>query len=105
MGQGRTSRQPETHPLTRTVLTCYSIFATPFPGFGNFTNTAGSWPGTIKSGREAISFIRSCALRFEPASNVCAIGACFSRFSYKYMLSEAITTVPDAVGTLTYCDA
>ena len=41
---------------------------------------------------------------FESRSNVCEIGTCFSRFSYRYMLSEARITVPERVATPAYCD-
>ncbi len=61
----------------------YSIRATPFPGFGNRTNTSGSCPGMINRGLVASCFIRSCAARFDLASSVAVIGTCLSRFSYK----------------------
>ncbi len=56
----------------------YSNLATPFPGFGNRMNTSGSCPGMISRVLAAICFIRSCAARFDFASNVCAIGMCLS---------------------------
>ncbi|HVG29827.1 MAG TPA: hypothetical protein VM864_09030 [Pyrinomonadaceae bacterium] len=37
--------------------------------------TAGSWPGAISLGAEAICLMRSCARRFDAASKVCAKGA------------------------------
>src|SRR2546428_3532780 len=58
-----------------------SMRTTPSATFGKRVNTAGSWPGTISSGFVAIVFMRSCARKFDSRSNVCAIGACFSRFS------------------------
>ena len=61
----------------------YSIRATPFPGFGNRTNTSGSCPGMINRGLVASCFIRSCAARFDLASSVAVIGTCLSRFSYR----------------------
>ncbi len=57
------------------------ISATPGARLGNFVNTAGSCPGIISSGREAICFMRSCARRFDAASSVAPIGTCLSRFS------------------------
>ncbi len=61
----------------------YSTRATPFPGFGNRTNTSGSCPGMINRGLLASCFIRSCAARLDLASSVAVIGACLSRFSYR----------------------
>ena len=61
----------------------YSSRATPFPGFGNRTNTSGSCPGMINRGLVASCFIRSCAARFDLASSVTVIGTCLSRFSYR----------------------
>ncbi len=61
----------------------YSSRATPFPGFGNRTNTSGSCPGMINRGLVASCFIRSCAARFDLASSVAVIGTCLSRFSYR----------------------
>jgi hypothetical protein len=61
----------------------YSTRATPFPGFGNRTNTSGSCPGMINRGLLASCFIRSCAARFALASSVAVIGTCLSRFSYR----------------------
>src|SRR5205823_3304096 len=81
-----------------------SMRTTPSATLGKRVRTAGSCPGMISSGLAAIVFIRSCACRFDSRSNVCAIGACFSRFSYRYMLSDARTTFPDRVVTLMYCD-
>jgi hypothetical protein len=60
---------------------CYSIFATPPPGLGNRVKTRGSCPGTISLASDASCLIRSCALRFDPASSVAAIAARCSRFS------------------------
>ncbi len=57
--------------------------ATPLPGFGNRTNTSGSWPGMISRGLAASFLIRSCAARFDLASSVAVIGTCLSRFSYR----------------------
>src|ERR1035437_8647284 len=82
----------------------YRIRATPLPGEGNRSNTAGSCPGPMSRGLEAIRAIRSWAARFDAASSVCAMGPCFSRFSYRYTLSEASPPVPAAVFTPTYCD-
>src|SRR5580704_19036765 len=82
----------------------HGIFATPGTGLGNFEKTAGSCPGMMNPGRVAICFMRSCARRFDAASTVVAIGACRSRFSYRYILSLASTMVPIAVCTPTYCD-
>src|SRR5256885_1779121 len=83
---------------------CCVAFLKDSANLGTRRSSAGSWPGTISSGLAASPFIRSCARRLAAASRVCAIGACFSRFSYRYMLSEASTTVPERVCTEQYCD-
>src|SRR4051812_4099791 len=81
-----------------------SIRTTPSATLGNFFICEGSWPGTISSGFVASFLIRSCARRFALASSVCAMGACVARFSYRYTLSDARTTVPERVATEQYCD-
>ncbi len=58
-----------------------SMRTTPSATFGKRVSTAGSCPGMISAGFAAIVFIRSWARRFDWRSNVCAIGARFSRFS------------------------
>ena len=57
------------------------IWATPAVRLGNFVNTAGSCPGMMRPGRDAICFIRSWARRLEAASRVAAMGTWRSRFS------------------------
>jgi hypothetical protein len=74
-------------------------------GFGTFVRTAGSCPGMINFGLAASCFIPSCARTFDGACHVAAISTCFSRFSYRYMLSLAKTTIPAFVFTPTNCDA
>src|SRR5258707_14750035 len=59
----------------------HSIRTTASTTFGKRVSTAGSWPGMMKRGSLTSVFILSCAARFDAASNVCAIGTCFSRFS------------------------
>ena len=59
----------------------------------------GDLPGVAEvamqtGGHAAKTIMRACARRFDSASNVCAIGTWRARFSYKYMLSDAMITVP-----------
>jgi hypothetical protein len=48
----------------------YSILTTRSPTLGNFSNTAGSCPGTINRGEAASVFMRSWACRLDTASRV-----------------------------------
>ena len=72
---GVRSQKPESapDPYCAPRSQSYSSRATPFPGFGNRTNTSGSCPGMINRGLVASCFIRSCAARFDLASSV-AVG-------------------------------
>ena len=57
------------------------INATPLPGVAKRANTSGSCPGTIKRASLAKLSILPCALTFDVASSVCAIGTRRVRFS------------------------
>src|ERR1043166_7993278 len=84
--------------------TIHRMCATPGLTIGKRSKTLGSWPGTMSRGFDASVRMRSCARRFDAASSVCEMGTWRSRFSYRYALSDARTTVPASVRTAAYCD-